>query len=170
VKGLPTVPGALRALVITGMAASSVWELAVTVNRVVPLTAPKVALIVLVPVPTPVANPPELIVAVPVVPEAQVTVAVRFWVLLSLKVPVATNCWVAPLAIDGFVGVTAIEFSVAAVTVNTVLPLTAPRVALIVLVPVPTPVAKPPELIVAVPVVPEAQVTVPVTFWVLLSL
>jgi hypothetical protein len=77
---------------------------------------------------------------------------------------------VVPLAIDGFAGVTAIEFSVGAVTVNTVLPLTAPKVALIVLVPAPTPVANPPALMVAVPVVPDAQVTVPVRFWVLLSL
>ena len=44
--------------------------------------------------------------------------------LLSLKVPVAVNCCVAPLAIDGFAGVTAIDCSVAAVTVSTVEPLT----------------------------------------------
>ena len=84
-----------------------------------------------------------MIVATVVVAEAHVTDAVRFCVLLSLNVPVAVNCCVAPLAIDGFAGVTAIDCSVAAVTVSTVEPLTAPNVALIVLVPPPAPVARP---------------------------
>ena len=65
---------------------------AVTVSTVEPLMAPEVALIVLVPTPTPVAKPPVVMVAVEVVAEAHVTDAVRFWVLLSLKVPVAVNC------------------------------------------------------------------------------
>src|SRR5579871_4483423 len=143
---------------------------AVTVNVVDPLIAPDVALIVLVPTPTPVANPPVVIVAVEVVPDAHVTDPVRFCVLLSLNVPVAVNCCVAPLPIDGFAGVTAIDFSVAAVTVNVVDPLIAPDVALIVLVPTPTPVANPPVVIVAVEVVPEAHVTDAVRFCVLLSL
>ena len=39
------------------------------------------------------------------------------------------NCWLVPLAIDGVVGVTAIETSIAPVTVSVVLPVTvAPRV------------------------------------------
>src|SRR5579871_2865800 len=132
--------------------------------------APDVALIVLVPTATAVAKPPVVIVAVEVVPDAHVTDAVRFCVLLSVNVPVAVNCCVAPLPIDGFAGVTAIDFSVAAVTVNVVDPLIAPDVALIVLVPTATPVAKPPVVIVAVEVVPEAHVTDPVRFCVLLSL
>ena len=49
----------------------------VTVSTVEPLTDPSVALIVLVPAATLVARPPTLIVAVAVVPEAQVTAAVR---------------------------------------------------------------------------------------------
>ena len=40
-------------------------------------------------------------------------------VLLSLYVPVAVNCCVAPFVMDGFAGVTAIDCSVAAVTVST---------------------------------------------------
>src|SRR6202012_1386763 len=48
------------------------------------------------------------------VPEDQVTEVVRFCVLLSLNVPVAVNCCVAPFAIDGDAGVTAIDRSVAA--------------------------------------------------------
>ena len=78
------------------------------------------------------------------------------------------NCCVIPLAIDGLAGVTAIDCSVAAVTVSTVDPTIEPEVALIVLVPAATPVARPPTVMVAV--VPEAQVTEAVTFCVLLSL
>ena len=50
----------------------------VTVNTVEPLMAPSVALIVLVPVPAPVAKPPVVIVATDVVAEAHVTCDVRF--------------------------------------------------------------------------------------------
>ena len=68
------------------------------------------------------------------------------------------------MVIDGFAGVTAIDCNVAAVTVRTVEPLIAPDVALIVEVPTPAPVASPDVLIVAVEVVPELHVTVPVKF------
>ena len=85
-----------------------------------------------------------MIVATVVVAEPTSPLAVRFCVLLSLYVPVAVNCCVGPLAIDGFAGVTAIDCSVAAVTVSTVEPTSlAPDVALIVLVPTATPVARP---------------------------
>jgi hypothetical protein len=104
------------------------------------------------------------------VPELHVTVLVRFCVVPSLKVPVAVNCCVAPLAIDGFAGVTAIDCSVAAVTVRTVEPLIPPDVALIVEVPTPAPVARPAALMVAVVVVPELHVTVLVRFCVVPSL
>jgi hypothetical protein len=143
---------------------------AVTVRVVEPLIAPDVALIVEVPTPAPVARPAALIVAVEVVPEDHVTVLVRFWVVPSLNVPVAVNCCVAPLAIEGFAGVTAIDCSVAAVTVRTVEPLIPPDVALIVEVPTPAPVARPAALIVAVVVVPELHVTVLVRFCVVPSL
>ena len=143
---------------------------AVTVNTVEPTTGPCVALMLLVPTPTPVARPPAVIVATVVVPDNHVTVPVTFAVLLSLYVPVAVNCSVVPFTIDGFVGVTAIDCSVAAVTVNVVEPTTGPSVALMLLVPPPTPVARPPAVIVATVVVPDNHVTVPVTFAVLLSL
>ena len=55
-----------------------------TVRTVDPTIAPEVALMVLVPTATAVANPPELMVAVAVVPDAQVTEAVRFCVVVSL--------------------------------------------------------------------------------------
>ena len=104
------------------------------------------------------------------VAEAHVTMPVRFCVLLSLKVPVAVNCCVVPFAMDGFAGVTAIDCSTAAVTVSTVEPVTPLSVALMVLVPLLTPVARPPALMVATEVVAEAHVTWAVRFCVLLSL
>ena len=70
----------------------------------------------------------------------------------------------------GFAGVTAIDCSVAAVTVSTVEPTTGPNVALIVLLPTATPVAKPPAVMLATPGVADAQVTSAVRFCVLLSL
>lgn len=60
--------------------------------------------------------------------ELQVTVPVRFCVLLSLKVPVAMNCSVVPTAIDGFPGVTTIETR-AGTTVRLEDPLIEPRLA-----------------------------------------
>jgi hypothetical protein len=74
------------------------------------------------------------------------------------------------LTIEGFDGVTAIDCKVGAVTVSTADPATDPDVALIELVPTPTPVAKPPAVIVATPGVADVQVTWPVRFCVLLSL
>ncbi len=74
--------------------------------------------------------------------------------------PVAVNCWVSPLAIDGFAGVTAMDTRVAAVTVSVVVPLTLPDVALMVEVPVATAVASPPAVMVATLVVAELHVAV----------
>jgi hypothetical protein len=88
---------------------------AVTVNVVDPTTLPLVALIVDVPTFTAVAKPSALIVAFAGVPEAHVTLLVKFCVELSLNVPVAINCWVFPAATDGFAGVTAIDDRVAEV-------------------------------------------------------
>jgi hypothetical protein len=70
----------------------------------------------------------------------------------------------------GLAGVTAIDCSVGAGTVNTVDPTTDPEVALIVLVPAAKADANPPAVIVAVAVVAEAHVTEAVRFCVLLSL
>ena len=63
------------------------------------------------------------------------------------------------MAIVGFAGVTAMDCNVAVVTVIRVEPATEPKVALIVLVPTPPPVARPPAVMVAVEVVAEAHVT-----------
>jgi hypothetical protein len=70
------------------------------------------------------------------------------------------NCWLSPFAIDGLTGVTAIDTSVAAVTVSVSPGLVTPlKAAVTCVVPVPTPVANPPEVIVATVVVPEVHVT-----------
>src|SRR5580698_2957029 len=86
----------------------------VTVSVADPETAPCVALMVVVPAATPEANPLELIVAIVCTDEVHVAVLVRFCVLPSLYFPVAVNCCVAPFAIDGDAGVTAIDCSVGA--------------------------------------------------------
>jgi hypothetical protein len=78
-----------------------------------------------------------------------------------------------PLAILGLGGVTWIDTSVAAVTVSPVLPEIAPLVAVMVVPPCATELARPCEplalLMVAAVVSLEAQVTWVVRFWVVLS-
>jgi hypothetical protein len=81
------------------------------------------------------------------------------------------NCCVLPLAIDGLTGVMAIDCRVAPVTVRTSGgEVMLPKVAVMLLVPVPTPVARPAVLIVATVVVAEFQVTWLVMFAVVVSL
>jgi hypothetical protein len=119
----------------------------VTFSVVVPETVPRVAVIVVEPSATDVASPLEpavlLIVAKDPVEELHVTDSVIFCVVLSEYVPVAVNCFVVPFAMLGLVGVTAIEDSVAFVTVRVVVPETGPRVAVIVVGPTATDVASP---------------------------
>ena len=74
------------------------------------------ALIVVVPVATLVAKPPEVIVATPASDEFQVTWSVRFSVDPSLKLPVAVKRWVLPSAMLGLAGKIVIEVSVAVPT------------------------------------------------------
>jgi hypothetical protein len=143
---------------------------AVTVNVVEPLIEPDTAMMVASPTPTVVANPVELIAATFAPEELQVTPLVRFCVLLSEYVPVAVNCAVLPAEIDGFVGVTAIETSTGGVTVSVVEPVIDPRVAVMVVDPVPVELASPVALIVAMPVADELHVAVLVRFCVLPSL
>jgi hypothetical protein len=104
--------------------------------------------------------------------EAQVTFVVRSWVVLSEKVPVAANCLVVPAAIEGSVGVTSIDTSVAVVTVSPVVPEMLPRVAVMVTAPDATAVASPsvPLALETVAMVSseEDQVTLAVRSWVVL--
>jgi hypothetical protein len=107
----------------------SVGAAAFTVSVVEPETAPDVACIVEEPGATPVARPAAETVVTDVFDELHVTELVITCVLESEYVPVAVNCCVAAIAIAGFAGVTAIDVSVAAVTVRIVEPVTFPDVA-----------------------------------------
>jgi hypothetical protein len=84
-------------------------------------------------------------------------------------VPVAVNGTVVPTVAEGFAGVTAMDFSVAAVTVSVVLPETLPEDAEIIELPAAPAVARPAALMVAAAGVADAQVTELVMFFVLLS-
>ena len=143
---------------------------AVTLSVVMPTMAvapvPLVAEMTDVPTAAPDARPAAVIEAVAAVADAQVTIAEMSCVVMtfaaSLNVPVATNCCVVPFAIVGAPGVTAIETSVAVVTVSVVCPTIVPLVAEITDVPPATPVARPAAVIVAVAAVADAQVAVAV--------
>jgi len=91
--------------------------------------------------------------------EVQTTTPLTSWIDESLNVAAAANCFVVPTAMLEFAGVTAIETRVAAETVSDAVPLTDPEVAVMVTVPVPTPLARPLTSTVAVPVAEELQVT-----------
>src|SRR6185369_11757426 len=148
-----------------------------TVRTVEPEMAPDVAMMVVVPAARAVALPfvpaALLMVALVASEELQVTAVVRSCVLLSEKVPVAVNCWDVALAMTGFVGVTAMDFRVAGVTVRTVEPEMSPDVALMVVVPAARAAALPivpaALLMVALVASEELQVTVVVRSCVLLS-
>lgn len=120
-----------------------------TVNPVEPVIEPNSAEIVVVPLVRLVTNPALLIGAIAACEELHATVAVMSCVLLSLKVPVATNCLEAPTGMLEFTGVTAIETKLAPVTVSIALPVTDPEVALTLAVPAATPVANPEESMLA---------------------
>ena len=121
----------------------------VTVRVVDPDTLPDVAVIVVEPVPVPLASPLEpaalLMEATALDDELQAAERVRSCFVLSENVPVAANCFVVPLAMLGFVGVTSTDTSVAGVTVRVVDPDTLPDAAVIVVEPVPDPLASPLE-------------------------
>jgi len=144
----------------------------VTVSVEVPETPLHEAAITVEPALTAVASPFEpaalLTVATPVLEELQVAEAVRSCVVPLENVPVALNCSVVPLAMEGLTGVTAMEDSVAAVTVSVVDPEIAPDAAVIVVEPVATGVASPFELpallMLAMVVDDELHVTVVVRF------
>lgn len=130
-----------------------------TLRFVTPTTEPTVALITVVPVARLVASPWLLMVAAAGVEEPQSTLAVMSCVVLSLNVPVAVNWRVVPMLMLELAGVTAIDCSVAAVTLRETVPLTAPEVAEMVTLPVPVLVARPEELMDAILPSADDQVT-----------
>ena len=124
-----------------------------------PVTPLAAAEIVDVPGPTSLARPAASIVATSGSDDVQATEVVRSCVEASEKVPVAVNGCVAPLATVGLAGVTAIEASTGGATVSVVLPLTVPELAVMVVVPTATAVARPPAAMVAAAGVDDVQVT-----------
>ena len=139
----------LATLRVLGVTASEVSVAVVTLSVAVPVTPLAVAEIVVCPCPAPEARPRVAaaleMVATDVADDAQVACAVRFCVELSENVPVAVNCCVVPLAMDGAAGVTSMRTSVALVTERSVVPETPPTVAVTIVEPVPAPVAMPRE-------------------------
>ncbi|MGC1374076.1 MAG: hypothetical protein WA824_18215, partial [Candidatus Sulfotelmatobacter sp.] len=117
------------------------------------------------PAATPVARPLEVIVAVDADDVLQVTATLP--VEPSLYVPVAVNCWVAPMFTLAVGGVTEIDVSVfVTVTVSTLrvaLPVVPLSEAVTLVDPAATPVSTPLALIVAIDGLPTAQVTVELT-------
>jgi hypothetical protein len=147
---------------ILGLAGLTLMEtnLAVeTVSAVEALIDPKTALIVVLPLATLVTSPLLLIVAAAGFEELHKTDAEMSCVLLSLKLPVATNCFVVPTGMVEFAGETAIETKAAPVTVSDAVPLTEPEEAVIVALPMPTLVASPVEFTVATDVEDEDHAT-----------
>ena len=150
-------------MAMDGVAGATVIEVsvaAVTVRTAVLLVMPPEAAVMLeVPVARPVARPALVMVAVVNTEEFQVAELVRSAVVESVKWPVAVNCWVSPLAMDGVAGATVIVVSVAAVTVRTAVLLVMPPEAAVMLdEPAPTPVARPALVMVATAVAEEFQV------------
>jgi hypothetical protein len=154
---LTDVPRAIR-----GFAGFTVIETSWTVETVRPvdpLTKPKTALIVLLPVATLVRRPWLSMVAVAGLEEVHTTDPVTSCVLLSLNVPVAVNCLVVASAMLEFAGVTASDTKLAPVIVSEAVPLTEPAAAVIVVTPVATLVARPVESTAAMEEDEEDQVT-----------
>jgi hypothetical protein len=155
------VPLAIDAL--PGLTDNDTRTGAVTAKTTEPVIEPEAAVIVVVPGVTLVANP-LLTVAIVAADELHVTVPVRFCVVPLLYVPVAVNCCFSPAGTDGDAGVTAIDASTAAVTVNVAAPWMVPDVAVIVAVPFATLVTNPPLLTLATAVADEVHAAVLVRF------
>lgn len=122
------------------------------------------AFTMVVPTPVLVAKPDPLIMATVGADEVHIAWLVRFWVLESLKVPVAWYCCLAPRATFWPpVGVIATLVRVAFVTVNCAVENTLPKTAPMVVVPWEMALAHPAEpktsLTVATPGAVEIHVT-----------
>jgi hypothetical protein len=129
-----------------------------TVRLVEPLTVPKAAAMVVVPVATLVATPVLAIVAAAGLEELHTTDPEISCMLVSLNVPVAVNCLVVCAGIVEFAGATVSDTRLAPVTVKVAVPLTDPEAAVIVVVPVCRPAASPVESTVATVVDDDDQV------------
>jgi hypothetical protein len=142
---------------LAGVTAMETSKACPTLSVAVALIKPDVAVMMAVPTPSPLANPPLAMLAT-VEDELQVTELVRSCALPSLYVPVAANCWLVPLAIDALPGLTDNDTNTGAVTAKLAEPVMVPEVAVIVVVPGATLVAYPAAPIVATPETDDAQV------------
>jgi hypothetical protein len=97
---------------VMAMEVSVLVDPPVTLRVVVPLTPIIAALTAVDPAATPVAMPLAFTVAIELLAAAQVAAELMFAVEPSLYVAVAVNCSVAPTAMLGVAGVTAIDVSV----------------------------------------------------------
>ncbi len=130
-----------------------------------------VAVMLAVPIATPVARPPALMLAMDGLELAQVTAFVRFWLVPSLNVPVAVNWTLVPLAIEELLALIAMDCNTAAVTDKaTLFDVTPSCVAVILLVPIATPLTRPVALTLATAEFELFQVAAPARLWVLPSL
>jgi len=143
---------------LAGVTAIDTSVAAVTVSDAVPLTDPDVAVMVVVPPLKPAASPLESMLATELADELQVTEA-NNCVLPSSKLPTALNCSCVLAAIDGVAGLTEIEVKCAATTVSVEVSVNEPNVAVIVVCPAATVIARPELAIVATEVEDEVQVT-----------
>lgn len=130
-----------------------------TVRTTELVTDPEVAVIVVWPEEEEVAAPLAFTVATDGVEELQLTEAVRFCVVPSLKDPIAVNASVVPAAMLGLSGVTVRTMRTAGVTVRTVALLTEPAIAVIVAWPAEAPFATPIVVMVAIDGWEELQFT-----------
>jgi hypothetical protein len=131
----------------------------VTVRFVLAEILPEVAITVVEPAETAVTKPVALTVATDVSDKLQVTCVVISWLVVSEYVPVAVNCWVVPTSMIRSAGVTAMEDRVAEFTVRVVLAEILPEVAVMVVVPIETAMARPVLSTVATDGFDELQVT-----------
>jgi hypothetical protein len=115
-----------------------------------------------------------VITAILLTDELQATILLMSCAVPSEKLPVAVNCCCVPTSMVGFAGVTTMEVIVALVTVSVAVPTMFPEVALTVVVPAPTALARPEVpavlLIVATAPADELQLTCEVKLFVLWSL
>ena len=155
------VVGASTAL--AGVTEMEVRMAELTFSGALPETPLKVAEILAVPGPIPVALPPAATVATAGLSDAQVESVVMTCLVPSLKTPIAAKVNLVPGAMVRPEGVTEIDTIVALETLSVVEPLIESSVAVIVVDPVVRPFARPPRAIVATALLDEIHDTCPFT-------
>jgi hypothetical protein len=132
---------------------------AVTPRLAEPVIEPEVATTLAVPLACPVAMPEALTLTTPAGDTLQATAFVKSCVLPSVNVPIADRCSLAPIAMDELAGITVSETRAAGVTARLAEPVTAPKVAVMLVVPAATVLAAPAEVTVATAVADDVQLT-----------